>query len=149
MSEYDDLLDEDKGPTPEEGEVPYLESEEFKKKAVSVESFINASPPLAKESIRKELRKDMIREQAVAYGKALGEHEADSRQEIGERKEDRVKRAMAYAAWEWDGKPPSSEAQRKEFGVGETELTSSLERAMFGRLLSKEKKEVPKDKKRR
>jgi hypothetical protein len=56
---------------------------------------------------------------------------------------------MSYAAWEWDGKPASSEAQRKEFGVGEHAATSSLERAMFGRLLSKDKKEVPKEKKRR
>src|SRR3990172_7025778 len=79
------------------------------------------------------------REQAVTYGRALGEDEAMRRRETGEVAEQRIRRAMAYAAWEYDGKPESGAAQRKEFGVAETSVTASLERAVFGRLLKKGK----------
>ena len=79
------------------------------------------------------------REQAVAHGRAVGEDEAARRRETGEVAEQRIRRAMAYAAWEYDGKPESAAAQRKEFEVAETSVTASLERAVFGRLLKKGK----------
>ena len=67
---------------------------------------------------------------AVAHGKALGTHEADSRRETGSDREQRIRRAMAYAAWEFDGKPVSSKTQREEFGVVGGEITASLEREL-------------------
>jgi len=79
------------------------------------------------------------REQAIAHGRAVGEDEMRLRRETGEVAEQRIRRAMAYAAWEYDGKPESGAAQRKEFGVAETSVTASLERAVFGRLLKKGK----------
>jgi len=79
------------------------------------------------------------REQAVAHGRAVGEDEAARRRETGEVAEQRIRRAMAYAAWEYDGKPESGAAQREEFEVAETSVTASLERAVFGRLLKKGK----------
>ena len=79
------------------------------------------------------------REQAVAHGRAVGEDEAERRRETGEVAEQRIRRAMAYAAWEYDGKPESGAAQREEFEVAETSVTASLERAVFGRLLKKGK----------
>jgi hypothetical protein len=66
--------------------------------------------------------------EAVAYGARLGEDEADRRGEIGDEKVERIARAKAYAAWEFDGKPASSEAQRKEFGVPMPGVTHSLEK---------------------
>jgi hypothetical protein len=59
------------------------------------------------------------RDAAVDYGRRLGEQTADDLGETGMDKEQRMRRAMAYAAWEFDGKPPSSQVQRAEFGVGE------------------------------
>ena len=79
------------------------------------------------------------REHTVTYGRALGEDETRLRRETGEVAEQRIRRAMAYAAWEYDGKPESAAAQRKEFEVAETSVTASLERAVFGRLLKKGK----------
>lgn len=81
------------------------------------------------------LRKGDTRDQAIARGAQLGEDEADRRRETGRDREQRIARASAYAAWEWDGKPSSSAAQRKEFRVAETELSGSLERADSPRLL--------------
>ena len=72
---------------------------------------------------------------AIEYGRRLGEDEADSRGETGDWKESRIKRAMAYAAWEFDGKPPGG-AHLREFGI-ENDLTGSLDRAVFARLLTK------------
>jgi len=98
---------------------------------------MNEFDELNAEILRSEMKKDWTREQAIAYGKALGENEADSRQEVKDAREVRVNRAMAYAAWEYDGKP-EGDAHLKEFGVT-TEMTGSMERAVFGRLLQKEK----------
>lgn len=73
------------------------------------------------------------RAQAVEHGRALGEQEARSRGETGEV---RVKRAMAYAAWEFDSSALAADAEpldfhlyREEFGLAERALTPSLERA--------------------
>ncbi len=60
------------------------------------------------------------RDAAVLLGRLLGEQTARERGDTGKDREQRVARAMAYAAWEYDGKPESSAAQRKEFGVTET-----------------------------
>lgn len=78
------------------------------------------------------------REQAIERGQQLGVAESDWRGEIGTDREERVKRAQAYAAWDFDGRNSDGEHLR-EFGVGQ-EVTPSLERAIFGRLLKKEKK---------
>lgn len=75
--------------------------------------------------------RNLTRAEAVEYGRQLGAHEADRRRETGSDREQRIKRAMAYAAWDYDGKPISSEAQRKEFGVVDSPVTPSLERALF------------------
>lgn len=79
------------------------------------------------------------RDAAVEYGRRLGQAEADSRRETGDDREQRIARAMAYAAWEFDGKPLSSRAQREEFGVSEPATVGSLERALSSRLLKKER----------
>ena len=60
------------------------------------------------------------RDAAVLLGRLLGEQTARERGDTGKDKEQRIARAMAYAAWEYDGKPVSSAKQRKEFGVKET-----------------------------
>jgi hypothetical protein len=60
------------------------------------------------------------RDAAVLLGRLLGEQTARERGDTGKDREQRVARAMAYAAWEYDGKPVSSAAQRREFGVTET-----------------------------
>lgn len=70
------------------------------------------------------------RAQAVDYGRKLGEDEASRRRETGADREQRIKRAMAYAAWDYDGRPASSEKQRKEFGAEGSKLTPSLERVL-------------------
>ena len=60
------------------------------------------------------------RDAAVLLGRLLGEQTARERGDTGKDKEQRIARAMAYAAWEYDGKPVSSALQRREFGVTET-----------------------------
>ena len=85
-----------------------------------------AEPTPAAPEIR-----NLTRDQAVKYGRQLGEHEANRRRESGTDREQRIKRAMAYAAWDYDGKPLSSESQRREFGVIDSPVTPSLERALF------------------
>jgi hypothetical protein len=69
------------------------------------------------------------REEWVAYGRALGEDEVKRRRETGEEADQRVRRAMHYAAWEWDGKPLGKSAEyHKEFGIRELNLTMSHDR---------------------
>lgn len=45
------------------------------------------------------------RDAAIAHGRLLGEDEAKRRGETGWVRENRIERAEAYAAWEFDGKP--------------------------------------------
>jgi hypothetical protein len=65
----------------------------------------------------------VTRDEAIAYGRRLGEHEverrlASGRTLSGDDQIDIVKRAMYYAAWEWDGKPTGRAPEyRKEFGL--------------------------------
>lgn len=80
--------------------------------------------------------RDLSREQAVERGRLLGEQEAESRREVGSDREQRIARAMAYAAWDYDGRPPSSQSQRDEFGVSGPIATGSLDRALTKRLVS-------------
>lgn len=57
---------------------------------------------------------------ATDYGRTLGEDEAHRRNESPDWAESRVRRAMAYAAWEFDGKPVGRGAEyRREFGIPE------------------------------
>ena len=68
-------------------------------------------------------KRGWTREQAIAYGKLLGEDEARRRNEPKNWADSRVKRAMAYAAWEFDGKPMGKGAEyRAEFGIPEPAL---------------------------
>ena len=85
--------------------------------AVSAEEMAEQAEAVKLAAIRAEPR-----EAAVARGRLYGELEADRRGEKGALKEERVNRAMAYAAWEHDGKP-SGGAHLREFGVGQTGLT--------------------------
>lgn len=86
-----------------------------------------------------ELR-DLSRAEAVERGRILGELEADSRRELGSDREQRIARAMAYAAWDYDGRPPSSQDQRDEFHVQGPLATGSLDRALTKRLIGEAKK---------
>lgn len=56
------------------------------------------------------------RDAAVLMGRLYGELEADRRGETGELRDERVRRAQAYAAWEFDGKPAGG-AHLDEFGL--------------------------------
>lgn len=66
----------------------------------------------------RALRNRMTREQAVEAGARLGADEADRRGETDQDRDDRVARAKAYAAWEYDGKPTDGRHMR-EFGVAQ------------------------------
>lgn len=57
------------------------------------------------------------RAKAIEYGRRLGEQTANDLGQTGRDREQRIARAKAYAAWEFDGKPLSSKAQREEMGV--------------------------------
>ena len=79
------------------------------------------------------------RRKAVEHGRALGTHEADSRRETGHDRDQRIRRAMAYAAWEFDGKPQSSKSQREEMGVLDSDVTPSLQRALSQKVVKRER----------
>jgi len=88
--------------------------------------------PFTDEPIVSEAEKmGLSRAQAIEVGRRLGEDEATRRRESEEHRRERVNRAMAYAAWEYDCKP-AGRAHLKEFGVT-TELTPSLERVLVQR----------------
>ncbi len=70
----------------------------------------------------------LTRAEAIAEGAGLGADEASRRRETGVHRQERINRAMAYAAWDYDGRNPGND-HLKEFGV-DTELTPSLERAL-------------------
>jgi hypothetical protein len=80
--------------------------------------------PEKRAEIMEENRLAGVRKQgrdaAVLLGRLLGEQTARERGDTGRDREQRIARAMAYAAWEYDGKPESSAEQRREFGVKET-----------------------------
>lgn len=77
------------------------------------------------------------RDKAIVLGRALGEHEARARGEVGPNREDRIKRAASYAAWEYDGKPEGRSADyHREFGLRLPDVVSSFDRKPFVRLIS-------------
>lgn len=57
------------------------------------------------EAIKLAALRSQTRELAIERGRRLGVHEASLRKETGTEAEHRISRAMAYAAWEYDGKP--------------------------------------------
>lgn len=63
-------------------------------------------------------KRGLTRVQAIEEGRLLGA-----------RDEDRERRAMAYAAWDYDGRPMSSKAQREEMGLGTLDVAGFIERA--------------------
>lgn len=65
---------------------------------------------------------------AIEVGRLAGKLEAESRREVGEIAEERIKRAMAYAAYDFDGRPADSK-HMAEFGLKSGQATPSLERA--------------------
>ena len=85
----------------------------------------------AEERKQKAVR-SQGREAAIMRGRLLGAGEAERRGETGLVREQRVARAMLYAAWEHDGKPAGrGETYASEFGVG-----SSLPQADWGTVLT-------------
>lgn len=65
--------------------------------------------------------RNLTREQAIEYGRKLAEA-------IDPHDEGRMRRAMAYAAWDYDGRPISSAPQREEMGVESPDLAGYEER---------------------
>ena len=62
----------------------------------------------ADEPIVSEARKrGLAREEAIEIGRRLGADTARQRGEVGEVAQERIERAMAYAAWDYDGRPTS------------------------------------------
>lgn len=64
------------------------------------------------------LRNTVSRDEAVERGRVLGEDEARRRGEAGVDRAQRVARAKAYAAWEYDGKPAGG-SHLREMGVAQ------------------------------
>lgn len=96
-----------------------------------------------------ERDKAQARLDAIEIGRLAGRLEAETRREIGDFADTRIRRAMAYAAWEFDGKPEGS-AYAVEFGLDPSTATPSLEREPFKRGgVSKEEVENGKTVKRR
>jgi len=56
------------------------------------------------------------RDAAILRGRLLGEDTARLKRETGGMRDERVRRAMAYAAWEYDGKPTGG-THLREFGL--------------------------------
>ena len=109
--------------------------EEFIKKLESSDAVTEAEKARIVASVSTAADLEARRAAAIEMGRRYGTDEANRRRETGDWRENRIRRAMAYAAWEFDGKPPGG-AHLKEFGI-DTNLTPSLDRAVFGRLLKK------------
>src|SRR5688572_14283715 len=70
--------------------------------------------------------KEQARLDAIEIGRLAGRLEAESRREDEETTEERVRQAMAYAAWDFDGRSADSN-HLVEFGIT-PKATPSLER---------------------
>jgi hypothetical protein len=83
------------------------------------EEFIDLEQRADEQEQRKlEAARMVGREAAIEVGRLLGEAEAERRGEKGESRQGRVARAMAYAAWEYDGKPQGyGDRYQKEFAT--------------------------------
>jgi len=65
-----------------------------------------------------DLLHNEFRDEAIAEGRRGAGIEADLRGETGEVREERIHRAEAYAAWEFDGRPDGEDDRyRIEFGL--------------------------------
>lgn len=122
MVEFDDLPSAD-------NDFPGLQPGDAQRDAIRVAEEVLGHRTLDREQLTDEqvagrtdlirlraLRNRLTRDQAVDLGAQLGEMEADKRGETGREKEQRVARAKAYAAWEYDGKPANSN-HMAEFNV--------------------------------
>ncbi len=67
-------------------------------------------------------KRGLTREQAIEEGRQLGAS-------VDPNDADRIKRAMAYAAWDYDGRPASSKSQREEMGLAPADVPGFMERA--------------------
>lgn len=72
--------------------------------------------------------KAQARLDVIEIGRLAGSLEAKSRREDGDAAAARIKRAMAYAAWDFDERPEGT-AHLVEFGITASTVTPSLERA--------------------
>lgn len=71
------------------------------------------------------------RADAIEVGRRMGAETAAQLRESGDQTQQRIARAKAYAAWEFDGKPDSWAGYVKEFGVRElAPVLPSLERPL-------------------
>ena len=77
---------------------------------------------------KKEIEQAQARLDAIELGRLAGQLEAKSRREEGEEAQLRIKRAMFYAAWTFDGRPEDSKPQAAEFGLEPSKVTLSLDR---------------------
>ena len=86
-----------------------------------MEGFLSAKENAEQAQQRKLAGvRSQSRGAAVLTGRLLGEHEAARRGESGLEREQRIARAMGYAAWEWDGKPLGAGPRyAEEFGIPE------------------------------
>lgn len=76
-----------------------------------------ASDAERKAASREAARASEGRAAAIEQGRLLGADTARSLREDTHQSAQRTARAMAYAAWEFDGKPDGWDAYVKEFGV--------------------------------
>lgn len=73
-----------------------------------------------------------LRKQAIERGRLYGVHEADRRGDSGAEREQRILWAMAYAAWEFDGKPIENDGRyRSEFSLSAPAVTDQADRAPY------------------
>lgn len=70
------------------------------------DQFVN--DPTIESAARK---RGLSREQAIDIGRQLGTDEADRRGDVGADRQERIERAMAYAAWDYDGRPSRGQPQ--------------------------------------
>lgn len=71
------------------------------------DKIVDQEEPILSETRRRGL----TREEAIEYGARLGADTADQRGEVGEMRAERIERAKAYAAWDYDGRPTKHAAQ--------------------------------------
>jgi hypothetical protein len=80
---------------------------------------LDLSTPIASDAAKRGL----TRQQAIEEGRRFGEDEARRRNESPEWADSRIRRAMMYAAWDYDGRPIGrGEEYLEEFGLPSTKL---------------------------
>lgn len=92
----------------QEGESVRVDSKSSGRDGATDEGFVDPFAPIVSEAEKRGL----TREQAIEIGARLGADTADKRGEAGELRSDRIARAMAYAAWDFDGRPTTSTATK-------------------------------------